>query len=400
MQGTKQHGQFATSPPATYYCRRFELADPARYPIGTRVQVTNALPDEIADYVRIDDNGAARWSGVDKGSNGFLDRSKTTMDFDNATRTLTVSPTGSDFVLRSSRRDFRFSSLSLQISDVEGTHFVYLDSDGALAELLAFDERIITEWAFVSEIYWDAGAKVGILVADERHGAQLEGDDHLARHRALGAQLDRSNRSAVFDITGGAGSPNGNGSIDSHAQVSFADGQIYDEDLRLRSVDAPQVLSPIAQLPVYYLDGPNWRMKPADNFPLVQSGALGHDGVTPIYTGASGRCAYNPISGGEGALVEVSNNDYFCVHIAAINGLRNRVASFLGHQIYLTAPAAEAGVPEELKTLYTIGLPTLEWVWLYTIAFQTGAYGNAVAARIVSSTSDLALDWRNVARLP
>lgn len=378
------------------YGLRTTLPDPSKYPVGSRYHVTDPLPDGLITYIRIDDEGTPRWRGTNAGSNGFLDRSRSTISFDEETRTLTITAVDEPFVVRSARRDFEFETIEAIIPDIEGEFFVYVDADGEVQVIDTFDERIITTWAFVSEVWWDADNGIAVIVADERHGTELEGEDHLARHRTIGAQLNRSNGLETFALTA---TLDGDGSADSHAQIALASGSIYDEDLKLESSDTLQTLDPIAEIPILYRLGELWKVKPADEFPLIQSGALDHDGVTPIFTGAAGRIAYNPLTESSGALTEVTQGDFTCVHVLATNDIQNQVFGILGHEIYTTANEARAGTPVELKTFATIGLPTLEWVWLYTLVFQTStAYGNAVAARLVSDTTEV-IDWRNTQRL-
>lgn len=331
----------------------------------------------------------------------------TNLVWDNATRTFTIEASGSGYrTIVEGVEYIKTSDESIVVPDEEGPHFIFFGAGGVLQTLPAFDLRILTKWSFLMEIYWDATNKYGVVLANERHTQVINGWEHFAQHSTLRSVLDRRNPNKIFGLTPGAGAPGGAGTVNSHAQFSIAHGLIWDEDILNDSEDRAQQLTPIAQIPILYLEGdendPSWRTKLPDDFPLIQNGALGPDSPGPTQvifdsSGGNGLVAYNQNNGGTWQLTEVNNNDYVIVHYFASNDIRYGVVGILGQATYLTTNAAEAGAEEELKTITLVKLPTLEWVWLYSMIFQSGTTKTNDAAASIETTAagDAAIDWRD-----
>jgi hypothetical protein len=258
-------------------------------------------------------------------------------------------------------------------------------------------------------VYWNATIEAGVMVANELHSNVLEGKDHLQRHRTLGALLNRRTSTEIFTLTLGSGAPNGNGNTNSHAQFALGKGSIYDEDILLHTDDTAQVLTPIFAGDVIYRLGTAWAMKNADNYAVIQSGAIGPaagGGTQTIYTDPNGhgKIAYNQIAGtgpsATGALVACGTgvgDDYVNMHVGVTNDIRQRVRVVCGQQTYSSVGAARTGALVELHNLYTIGLPMREWVWIYSLIFgSSNAMTNAVKATIRSDgAGNNYYDWRN-----
>jgi len=164
---------------------------------------------------------------------------------------------------------FRFNGdKTVIIPDSEGLHFIFFDGAN-LQSTQAFSLDIIQNLVFVSTVYWDATNNEVILLGEERHGMDMDGATHAYLHATNGTRY-LSGLLMSFDDAG-------DGSDDAHAQVAYNDGDILDEDLLHQIVNnaAPsenfeQILTPIANIPVYYRDGVggDWRKTTANTFPL------------------------------------------------------------------------------------------------------------------------------------
>jgi len=316
---------------------------------------------------------------------GFPNRTDTTISFDNGTRRLTIAPVGASFTYRLADGQHTIvGSKNVQITNTEGSHFVYYDSDETLKSTTTWVDDLILVRALVSIIRWDTTNGKALYVADERH-LNMDPETHLHFHATLGALLKEG--LALQDITA-----DGNGGDAAHAEFSVQDGVIKDEDIEFDIVDDdPQDLSFPAQIPIYYRDGAGgkWRVKDADNYPLIYS-----DGV--IFTGANGRCAYNLDTAGTWSLEEVPNNKFVLVHYYGTNNTLAPVIGIQGQTYYATKALAQHGATVEIFQLQLDGLPVEEFVALGTVVWKTRtAYAN-VPKVIIVTTEDGGdyVDWR------
>jgi len=322
---------------------------------------------------------------LDAGSDG---RAQSEMSFDDATRTFSIAPKSgfSQFRFFIFGQEFVINTVkSIQISDVERLHFIYFDVDGELHELVNPTEdeihQLIYGKGFTAIVYWDVDNQRQIYLADERHQDQMSGADHLYHHLTNGSQY-----------LGGFGLLNfvadGNGDDDSAAQFALADGRFADEDIYFTiNNNNPQQMSPIAQLPVYYLTGAYlWRRKDADNFPVIYDGSGG-------WSAPNGRCAYNYLNNTgstvdgildqEVGLRQVPQSDFFLIHVFATNDINSPIIAVLGQDVYASTSKARTGATSEINTLITVGLPFVEFVPIGSVIYQTRSnYNNVPAARI------------------
>lgn len=324
--------------------------------------------------------------------NGFVNRTDSNFSKVDGTRTFTISAaSGSYDVWVAGERLTLSGSQSVVWTDVEGSHFFYIDATGTLQHRVNFDISLINEVAYIANLYWDAANGVTLAFADERHGIVMDASTHSYLHNVFGTQY-------VSGLALGSIIADGGGGLDTHAQLAVTDGEIRDEDLIHEIEDGnPQTLDPIAQLPVLYrlgAAGP-WRKKTADNFPFIYDGTAG-------YTAAAGRIPYNLDTAGTWSLAEAGNNQLVLAHIFATNDETEPVVAIQGQAVYANVTAARAGATTELVNLRTDGLPTQEWSPIGTILLQTsGSYGNAVGAQIrTTDDGDDYVDWRSVTLSP
>jgi len=292
-----------------------------------------------------------------------------------ATNEFKISPTSGSYVIfLKGQRYVINSAKTIQISDVEGIHFIYFNSSGVLSETTTFSYDLIFNFAYVAAVYWDATNKRAIYVGDERHGVTMDGRTHINLHESQGTVYISG--LGIGDIV-----PDGTGSTNVEAQLSVSSGVILDEDLfhNINALTAP------AQIPMFYRSGAGngvWRKQDATNFPLINAG--------------SGRVAWNKYIGGSWQLSEATNNSFVLVHIFATNDLYQEVIGIVGQNEYLTIADAREGAANELNTLVLAGLPFQEFVAIGTVIFQTSdSFSNDPKA--VIRTTDLGanyVDWR------
>lgn len=314
---------------------------------------------------------------------GFTNRIDSNISFDDGTRTFTISPVVTDYTYFIKGVQYTITTpKSLVLPDVSGLSYIYLDENESLNISNTFTYDIISIYAFVCVIYWNAETSTAIYFGEERHGITMDSQTHIHLHMSLGTQHLTGLKLGNMITTG-------NGSLDSHNFIDVSNGTIRDEDIQLDIIDGnPQQLTSNAQLPVFYKFGINgyWRKKNADSFPFIQSGVAG-------YTGASALPAFNELVGNDWQLNEITNNNFFFVHIIATNNITEPVVAILGINQYQNKPQGQAEARSEINSL--TGLPFQEFTPLATVIYEARtAFTNTVNSRLVR-TSDGGdyIDW-------
>jgi len=326
------------------------------------------------DHTHIPTSGAVKQIFDDMGEpGGFVDRTSSSISFDDVKMQFTISPVGLEFVFYSGGNRFvKNSADKIDITDSEGMWYIYYDENGNLQATQTFSEAIITTYAFIAALYWDFGNNQAIYIGDERHGVTMDHDTHLRLHLTDGTRYVDGLALGDFTI--------GNGDLDAHAQFGFQTGRIVDEDLFhiIEGEIAP------ATIPIFYLEGTSayWRRIDATTFPLTTIG--------------TGRMAWNNEGGGNWGLTEVTNGRYALMHYFATNDINLGLIGVVGQNEYLTIADAREGAYIEMPNLVLEGLPFVEFKAIGTVIFQTSdSYGNTVKSRVVpTDTGDYWIDWR------
>lgn len=310
---------------------------------------------------------------------GFPNTTDSIMTFSDVTRTLTIAPVSGSFSYYN-RGVLKTKSVPItyQISNVEGIHFIYIDENDSFQELVNNENHeLLYRNVYCAAIRWDGTNLKRVYFGEERH-QYMPWQDHVNHHEGHGTLY--LNGLAIGNIIS-----TGDGSLDSHATLSLTDGQIRDEDiLHTIANGIPQVLTPIAQIPVLYKEGAgNWRKNTTTNFPVKS------------FVGGSGRLAYNQDVAGVWQQTEVPNNDFVLCHLFATNDKDNPIIAIQGENYYTTTITARAGATIEIKNLFWSGMPEEEFVPIATIIYQTGnTYANTVKAKIVQTdTGGDYIDW-------
>jgi len=308
---------------------------------------------------------------------GFIDRTECTISFDDATRTFTIAPVGSDFNYYSLGHKFTVSTTnSVQITDTEGLWFIYYASEMLTASQIPWD--FTSGKVFVSNLYWDAVNKISILFGEERHGIVMDGATHEYTHRVHGAEVTKGSFVAGDYILSGDGSSN------THAQLSLTDGVLYDEDIKLPIVNAAtpsnpfeQILSPIAKLPIYYRGGtevsPVWRKRAATNF--------------PVYDNSPNTIFYNNLNAGNWTLANAADRYYVATWVVVTNNIFEPVVCLLGNKQSATIKEAiRTNVLEDIRD----SLFLQEKKFIYRLIWKTSTeYTNTPKAVLIAISSDV-----------
>ena len=286
--------------------------------------------------------------------------------FDNVTRTLTISPVGASYSFYNKGVKYtKTTPQQIQISDIEGIHFIYFGEDGLLSESTIQDLSFYNYYTYVMYIYWDATNQKQIVFGRESHRAVFNGLLHIYLHRTVGTVLESGGSlvNILVDQTG---------NLDSHCQFANENTVIYDEDLR----HVLTARSTTENISVYYrsgLDGSKiWRSNELSSFPVLTTG--------------TGRAAYNQLVGGTWQLTEVSNLNFVLAHVFSFTDLTRKFGVIIGQNEYTTIANARAGSLTELSSLSLAGILTQEVKFLGTIIIQTSnTYSNSVKSRIRST---------------
>jgi|688.fasta_scaffold77322_3 hypothetical protein len=293
---------------------------------------------------------------------GFLDASQVTLSIDDASRTVTVTPTGAFFTVYVEGKKFDLTTAqSIQWPDDNGLHYFYFNTDGVLSTITPFTIDLISKFAFCAILYWDKPTQTHVYWGNERHGIYMGTSTHAYLHQTRGAQWERELGLVNFNVDG-----TGNLAID--GQFTAEGGVIWDEDIK-------HTIPAQAQIPILYKSGSTWKKKTADAFPIIHSGTAGYTGT---------RLPYNLNTAGVWSLAEVDLNKFVLVHIFATNDIDNPVVGVQGTNEYISKSAARTGANVELETLSD--LPFAEFAPLGSVIFETrNSYTNAIKGRVVST---------------
>ena len=315
--------------------------------------------------------------------NGFENRTDSTMSFDDATGTFSISPVGESYIIWAGGEKYIITETKTVTinTSIEGAHYIYFDSSGAVLDTTTFDPVvIISNSAYCAFVYWDADNSEALLFGDERHGIEMDSATHFLMHQAFGTQYLSGLTIAL--------TTDGNGDNPEHAQFAVSNGRIADEDITHVIADgSPQELTPICKAPIFYRAGASgvWRKIAATDYIVATTG--------------SGRAAWNEFTGATWQLTEVDNNDFVNMHIFATGDLNNPIIIIMGQVEHNSTVSVRAGAPDEISILSLGSLATLtpEFKAIGTAICQSGnGYANAVMTRTrTTDEGDDYIDFRN-----
>ena len=289
---------------------------------------------------------------------GIVDRTASTVSFNEGTRVLTVTPVSGSWTYYHTGTLITVSTTkTITVSVTDGAKFIYIDANATL------QEHTIPDFAtnvYIAYVYWNNTAARAVIVGDERHGSKRDTTWHSNQHLNVGT-VWRSGGDLTY-------------TLNNDAAVQFAVGTptvIADEDL-LHTIthsasptnNFEQILTGAASLEVIYLSGTVYTTTTTNTTPWLQAGNVAQ---------------YNLINTGSGSLSAATEGKYITYWLVATNDLRagrGAVKLVLGRQLNDTVDQAYA----ESFTEY--GLSFAEQVFMYQIVVQySSAYTNN-AARI------------------
>lgn len=326
---------------------------------GALVPLSLSLGTTLANYIR-------QITGISQTAEpmGHADRSQSEIEFDTASRTFSISPVGTDFVVWCAGIEFVFTETeSIQLPNATGLYYIFFDENGQLGYQLDFfnwDSQAPTAY-----VYWNASTQEAVYFGEERHGITLDWQTHEYLHRTRGSALANG-----FDISGY--NTGGNGDLDTHAQFSLVGGTFFDEDLQVDVIHSEtpaantwqQHITGPCRAPVLYRSNSSYRLDTATDYPFKLGATY------PVY---------NSVTGSTWSLVEAGANKYIVSFIIATNNLNHPVLAVMGQAQYNNISDAQA---VSFATLNLTGFPSREFRPLYRLVFQVGAYSNAPNARL------------------
>ena len=304
---------------------------------------------------------------------GYVDRTQSTLSFDESTRTLSLAPVSTSFDIYVSGNKLTISStLTKQIPNTSGTYFFYIDANGVLNYQTAFSTSLLSTQASTAFILWNSTLGKAISFGEERHGCIMDSATHSYLHTTRGTQL--ASGASIGYTT------NGNGTLDADSQVSVSDLSLTDEDITVSitnnaspSLPFQQKLSPIAYIPIYYRIGTEWYKDTGTAFPIKQ-GTL--------------RAKYNKNTSGTWSLEDASaDNKYLVSYVFATTHLSEPVVCILGQDEYTSLEDAQA---RAMWSKISFGdLPAQEIKLMYIIMYETSSTYSNTPKTIIKYVSDL-----------
>lgn len=318
----------------------------------------------------VNDWQAADMETVTREPTGFPNKTDSTISFTDGTLTFAIAPVSSGFDFWSKGKKFTVtSSDSVVITDTEGIWFVYYTDAGVLTASQSFWS--FSDHVFVSILYWDATNNKAIMLLDERHSLTMDWATHQYLHQTRFTQIDNK----YDDFTLGNFTSEGDGSLDTHAQISIGNGKIHDEDLlhEITNDATPtepfeQKLSTVAWIPIYYINGTDdIRKVDATAFPVI------YDGINPIKYNY-----FNP-STEQFSIEYAGDGEYMNVFVFATNNINEPVIAIPGR----VATTEVASVLNEEAADILEFFPFQEYVLLYRLIFKTdSAFTNTPKAAL------------------
>jgi hypothetical protein len=297
---------------------------------------------------------------------GHADKTQSTISFDSSSRTFTIAPVASEFVVWCKGVKYTYTSAqTVVIPNTTGLHYIYFSSSGVLSTQMSFFSW--AEHAPTAYIYWNATTSTAVYFGDERHGVVLDWQTHEYLHRTRGAAIANGFLASGYTLN--------NSATDAATQIAIESGTFFDEDMKIDIVSTAtptagtyqqNLLFP-AKIPVLHLQGTSWVMDAPTNFPFKQG---------------TSRPQYNSVSGGVWSTTDVGNNQHATTWILATNNLTYPVIAIIGQSATDSQGEAEAFAFADLSLT---GFPSVEFRPLYKLVYKASdVYANSVNAQLVS----------------
>lgn len=300
---------------------------------------------------------------------GFVNRTDSSISFNEITRVFSIQPVGISFDIFIKGKKISITEpLQTTIPDVSGANFLYINASGQLLVSDVFTPDLFSEYAYVSYLLWDAEDNKAIVLAEERHGIVMDAATHTYLHTTQGTKI-RSGGSIISNISAG-------GTLNTSAQVGYTNVQISDEDITINITHSntptnyfEQQLQFPAKIPLFYRSGPTgiWKKLEATTYPIKYG---------------TNRAVYNSFSGGNWGLTDAEELNHLATFIFATNDINNPVIGILGQGQDLELVDAKDSLTWDSLNFGV--LPFLEFKLLHRIIYKTSSlYINDVKSEIV-----------------
>lgn len=246
-----------------------------------------------------------------------------------------------------------------------GTYFVYIDANGDMV-CSTSPWNLLVDCPIVL-VYYNATQVAGICF-EERHSHDRNPEAHKQQHLSIGTFC---NPCPV--LTGFVLSPSTPTNADN--EYSLTAYTIYDEDIKISQAT---ILETANKKILYRGTGGVWN--------ISNGNSLGYLSGTYIQ--------YNPVSGGNWALSNLSNTDYVNYYVFTTTSIdeASRVLVIPSQLKHNNLPSAQSELVSQALDVTT--LPLQEWVLQYKITYRAGAgYSTTGKARIEDYT-----DYSNTSR--
>jgi hypothetical protein len=289
---------------------------------------------------------------------GFVDRTSSTITFNESTRVLSIAPTGASFdVYYRGEKHTYSSALTFTVPDTsQGKYYSINPTTWALYDAGTFGD--IKNSINAAYVMWDATNSKALIIGDERHSVTGDPEWHYVHHRNVGT-IWRSGGSLTYTLNNASAV-----SVAVAAPLVIADEDLEHTITHAASPTNPfeQILTGAASLPVMYLNGTTYVMTTASTTPWVA-------GTTTA--------RYNPISGGSGSLADAGEGKYISYWLVATNSQVNPVRLVMGRLAHDTVDAAYQ------ENFEGYGVSVAEIVAMYQIVLQTSTAYTANTPHVV-----------------
>lgn len=307
----------------------------------------------VGDNTPADDGRIAK-SGFPVDTSGEFGIS---LSYNEATRTVTITPTGSAFDLYVQGVKYsKTGAQSLAHGAAQGGHFIYYDATGAL--VTSQTQWNLDQCAPVAYVFWDATNARGICMY-ETHHAGRDVWAHERLHAVDGTQVISGFAAAGYTLAT---------TSDAAISYSIASGIVADEDLRT-TTDA---LADTGPYTILYRTGVNgdWVITRGNTIPVLQ---------------AANSLQYNQFTGATWQLTAHANATfgvYWVFAVPALSGSGQQIVIVPGQATYATLTLAQAA---SVAGLSWGTMPFQEIAPLYQVIMQfRTAYAGTARCRIES----------------
>lgn len=277
---------------------------------------------------------------------GFVDRTSSTISFNESTRVATIAPVSGSFDVYYRGEKHTFSgSLTYTVANTSGGRYISIDpATWTLYDAGTFGD--ILNSVNCMYVYWDASGGKAVIFGDERHSVTGDPQWHYTQHRNVGT-VWRSGGSLTYTLNDATAV-----SVGVSTPLVIADEDLEHSIVHAASPSAnyEQILNTAASLPVMYKSGTTYVITTASTVPWVAG---------------TSTARYNLISGGSGSLADAGEGKYISYWMVATNSVTNPVRVIMGTATNNTIDDAYAEVFD------ASGVPVAEVVGMYQIILQT-----------------------------